>query len=314
MASVICSPNHVERGNPVHCTVQSNLAFTVLSWAFMGGGFIRSGDGGGATWQGTAVIGGTVSATISVGQRDTVVAGAYSIMPRVGGIWTQTHWESQLSYVQGQGSAGCAQSQRPIPGARLGWTGSLSGASSCQGQQIEPIGSGGYTLTQGSGPNVGIWYVSGASFFVKSTSQLHPGMGTAYQLTNTQQETQCNSALGRPSGSPVTISFLAFNGTCQNVSGWGEFVDALWAHEEQHFLKARDELKKPGSNIYVAIHSIVEGSDFDATSRVLETYNRIQDAIRTASSVEPTGNWTTPFWLWASDTNNSFVLMTGVNF
>jgi len=184
------------------------------------------------------------------------------------------------------------------------------------GQRIEPVGSAAFTIGEGTGPNDGIFYISNASYFFKSTSQLHqdvlPGAPT-YVLTDTQQANVCRSAMGLPPG-PVTVNFWQFNGSCQQVVGWSGFVNAAWDHERQHFEQAETALMQPGNNIYIELEKIVEPSSFAATGDIDIVYNRIQDAATVAGNVEPTGNWTTPFWLWTSDVVNAFSFAPSPNF
>jgi hypothetical protein len=112
----------------------------------------------------------------------------------------------------------------------------------------------------------------------------------------------------------VVINFYSFNDQCQGVQGWSSFINAVWNHEQQHFNQAQTELLLIGNNIYLELETMVDASALAAHNRVTAAYNRIQTAMTGAGGVEPTGNWTTTFWIWASASNNEFFIVLNPNF
>lgn len=289
----------------------------VTRWRFMGGGFYVEENTSATTWSGIGVVSGRVFADFKLNGVSTYNYADLTVSARTSGIWTPSYWASQLMFTPGQGAQNCSGSAKVL--SLMGWTGSLSKAQQgiCDGQRIEPVGNAGYTLGSGGGPNAGIWYISGTSFFVHSTSQVHPDVfpnSQGYTLTSSQQASLCGSALNLPPGSPVTINFYNYNANCAKVPGWGGFIQAIWDHEEQHFRQGETALQHPGNNIYVALESVVEASQSDAALQVSTTYSPIQQALASAGGVEPTGNWTTPFWIWMSNTIHEFVPVPSPNF
>lgn len=315
-ATVTC-PQGITRGSTGTCSFSINPSSAldyISGWRFQGAHTVYSPSGYyQSSWTGTIVESGTVTVEFVAQGSPGQATGPVTVVSRSSGIWTQSYWESKLQFVQGQGSPACGPA-RPISGSRMGWTGSLAGASSCVGQRIEPTGGAGYTLASvPSGPNQGLWYVANASFYFKSTSQLSAGVFSSaqgYTLTNASQVALCQTALGLPPGSTVTINFWNFNNTCEQVPGWGGFISAAWDHEHEHFTQAETVLKQPGNNMYTAIEGLVRPQDYQLGSAISATYSQVQNAASTAGGNEPSGNWTTPFWIWASMTLNEFWYVT----
>lgn len=318
-ASLRC-PQDLPRGSYGTCIFEISPAESleyISGWTFQGENVTRSVSSTATSWAGVLVESGTVRVDFRAAGADAMVVTNLSVAPRSTGIWTQPNWESKLEFVSGQGSQNCQLSTRPrnVAGERLGWTTSFSQAASCVGQQIEPASASGAPLAQGSGPNEGAWYVQNVSYYFKSTSQLHAGLSpgaAAFTLTNASQADACRTALGLPPGSPVSVNLYTFNATCASVSGWGGFLSAVWNHEEQHFLAARNVLQQPGRNIYLELEGIVATTEYGAASQVTQTYNQIQGALTGLG--EPSGNWSTPFWLWVSESVNEFSLWASPSF
>lgn len=221
-------PSAIPRGSYGTCTfsIEPAEALDYISgWTFQGNNVTRSVSSTAYSWSGVLVESGTVRVDFRAGGADAMVVTTLGVSPRSSGIWTQAYWHGRLEFLQGQGSQNCQLTSRPIlaVGERLGWTGSLAEAANCVGQRIEPASTSGAVLATGSGPNEGAWYVQSASYFFKSTSQLHAGLFPAapsYTLTDAGEAAKCRTALGLPSGSPVSVNLYTYNGTCELVPGW----------------------------------------------------------------------------------------------
>lgn len=145
-------------------------------------------------------------------------------------------------------------------------------------------------------------YVKNPTWYYKGTSQIHPGRGLAYTLTDSDQASLCRSRAGT-----AKVSFNTFNSVCKRVPGWSGFWSAAHAHEKQHWEQGRIELAKSGNNLYIKTEHCV--GPFTALS-LPDTFNpclkreheRVQALLRAAARPEPTGFWNTiPWWIWLSD-------------
>jgi hypothetical protein len=222
---------------------------------------------------------------------------------------------------EGQGHGSCAKSWprfelNATDSANLGWVQTLSSAwaGSCNGQQIEPIGGEGYTRASvSSGPNMGAWYVTNASFHWKSASLVHPGALPGYvpesSLWPADQKQLCRDSLAIPPDSTsVWVNFYEFNNSCLRLPLFSAFIPTgAEKLERQHFQQAEAILRQPDKNIYLALESLVRGSEFDMVSAITNIRDQINQAGRAAANDEPTGNWTGAFWIWRGAGLNYFV-------
>jgi hypothetical protein len=93
----------------------------------------------------------------------------------------------------------------------------------------------GYTLAPvvSSGPNKGFWYVASAGYYMDRVSGLNPqvaGNGTAFQLPEGSQATECRAGMGLQPADPVNVYFHRFNSLCKGVD-MSAFIVAAWGHE-----------------------------------------------------------------------------------
>lgn len=129
-------------------------------------------------------------------------------------------------------------------------------------------------------------------------------------LTQADQQAACRSAFGLPPNSPVAANFWTFNRDCAGVPGWDGFIAAAWNHERGHYDNGVGELKKTTNNIYLRVEKVFDAQQWVVFNKVTDIYGDIQGSVATAQSVEPTGNWTTPFWIWESLSSNRFLYVT----
>jgi hypothetical protein len=189
------------------------------------------------------------------------------------------------------------------PGDTVGWIGSLRKKDTCSGQEIEPgtAGTAGYVYEEvTAGPNQSYWYVTSVDYFMQSTSVVNPGIeaaGPAFSLTDPAQAQEVRDSLGLPAGAPVTINLHQFNASVKGIN-MAALIQDVYDHEEQHYLQARAELLKPGNNIYVEMEKVVDEGQFNIITRLDATHQRINEAMRQAAKVEPSGNVSSPIWVW----------------
>lgn len=302
-ATLTC-PLNTTRGDEGSCTfaVQPAEALDrVFFWSFEGEtGTAATWESSSLTWKGRLVTSGIVTVSfMTVDGNPREVKAPLGVSARSDGIWSPSHWESQITIVEGQGGTHCGGSRVVMLG-RLGWAESYRRRGMCQGQTIE----GAYGAAPGGGPNDQIWYVSDVSFYVKSTTQLHPGAfpdSPAYPLEDAQQATWC----GLQSGDAV--NFWTFNKVCAQVSNWNSFIPAAWLHERQHFEQGAAVLSLPENNLYLRLEGRVAQTEFDLVTDITRYWGEVQTAFRDAVEPEPDGNWTiVPWWVWASQDENWF--------
>lgn len=314
-SATLSCPTNLARGTWGQCELVVNPSSTldyVAGWTFDGESHYRSVSHPGLTWEGHLIDSGEVRVDfVAMGREAAVVSKVY-VQPRAQGIWHQSHWGSVITLSEGGSTSDCTVSARPISGARIGWVDAIGGPP-CVGQMLMPRDPSGYTLAEvQTGPNEGAWYVSSAAIGFPSGSQIHPGLlpfAATSQLSDQVQADACRSALGLGPG-PVAVNFHDFNAGCMQVSGWGGFVPAVWAHERGHFEQARDALLLSGNNLYSEIEGLVSSNPVFIHSAISLEYERLDGIASSAASPEPTGNWTTPFWIWENDFNHVFLFVS----
>lgn len=128
-----------------------------------------------------------------------------------------------------------------------------------------------------------------------------------YTLTDATQAAECRNALALPSEVPVTVNFLTYNEACKGMLAWEQFKPGVWSHERQHFLV----LKAPEHNPYLVLEPLVGESFSEVNGQIITFHNSTQAVLTAATlSVEPTGNWSRPFWVWESESENVFIELT----
>ncbi|MGH7426937.1 MAG: hypothetical protein ACREJ4_00985 [Candidatus Methylomirabilaceae bacterium] len=82
-----------------------------------------------------------------------------------------------------------------------------------------------------AGPNVGLWYVVSAHYYMDRTSEMNPFIrpgGRPDTLTNNADIRACRHALGNIN--PVVVNFYTYNTVCRGFS-LTPMYEGLWKHE-----------------------------------------------------------------------------------
>ena len=267
-----CTPNPVQRGSSVNCTV-SGGGIAVTGWSFEGPSFDTattlqiSGPGVGS-WSGTAVMSGVVRAAYSLnGVAQAIPLSLLLTVSSRPWSWNAADWNF---------SQGTAQACNPGPmvadtAVLVGWN---RRKGSCGAGRVTPYPpenpDSGYTIAQiQSGPNSGIWYVTGVTYRMETESNLNSSLmsssSLAFQLVDPADKQACKKL-----GSSVTsVNFFTFNDKCKNINVT-TFLNALWAHEgfglnnnNGHEAQGRIAAALPGNNVHALVERVYAGNEID---------------------------------------------------
>jgi hypothetical protein len=273
-ASFLYCPT-VVRGNQTTCTLLYEGA-VVEGWEFVDEYDQRiSISSTQQHWTGTAIVSGTIRAFVQAnGQPDTVET-RLMVAPR-DWKWGTADW----TYVQGQGPI-CEdkrwlreETTQLAANTRL---------YDCTGGRTEPSvrvnPTAGFSLAQvtDGGFNDGIWYVASAAYRMDRTSYMNPQLtdsGTAYEVTDRHDVSNCQRAMGLNKNDPVWVNFYTYNEVCRGVS-MSAFHTAIWRHEgfgwsgkQGHESRARQGALMPENDPHVAIEAVVAADSAFLAARV----------------------------------------------
>lgn len=314
----------VQRGSNVRCEVSGNL--TVTGWEFQpdttpGMPTLPAvqDSSGSAVWQGSAAIGGTVTAHVTNGTTQQAMKAQFTVSNRPS-TWSTT-WNYRV------GPELTAPDAEPGLGVTLGRNcPEISGVALCvptlrvQPDPTQLPGEGNVITRILTGPNTGYFYVAAISYEMRRVGNLNPGVLANSSRTHPLPASipkQCRQALGFGPKDPVFANFNLYNDKCKKLS-MTVFVGALYGHEglgygggQGHESLARTAASETQNDPYAALEKLVFA---DSTSLELEADSRVavigEDITVRAADPNPTGNYSTgPMWFWDAG-SSSFVLTT----
>jgi len=297
------------RGGTVTCSLSgSTTSVTGVDWTFTGGEFGEftvAHSGALTSWSGTAVVGGTVTATVTAdGGSQTTVSAAFAVADR-SWSWGSDGW----SHGRGDASAPASWDAEPD------WD-----APSKRGQLCSAIGSGcettanpfiypdsrtgeGYSVVPvGGGPNDGLWYVTSTDLGIWTKSWINDGYSAGWDkraLPEGTQAEECRTAMDLDPSETVSVNFNTLNGECKGKD-MSLFVSALLDHEEDH----HDMVTTAAAQTYNApaqIEDFVGSSESELVPQIESRLGDLDFNLQTAGGAsEPTGNWSSTVWMWKS--------------
>lgn len=160
--TLACMPANVTRGEQVTCTVSGNVD-EVLGWDFKGAKVKAQSASAGQQWMGTAVVGGTVTAEVRFTENGSEttkkLTADYAVDARQWPAWTITQVTGPILAVVGE------MRQVPVPNRPIGLF-----------QSDEPDPSSTPLETVGSGPNMGLVFISEPVVVDRGLIAIHPGL------------------------------------------------------------------------------------------------------------------------------------------
>lgn len=290
----------VTREQIATCTIGGSGESVVgLGWAFTGGGHTIPGPDMASTWEGPAVLSGTVTAASFEDPGQTLGA-ALTVRPRTW-RWGIAQW----NYTQG--TAYPCDTRVISPGVAMGWNIPI-GDATCNGTyhlRVQPdprrSGAGSVVGRLGFGPNNGLMYIDTVTFRMDRNSNMNAQMGPAGQTLPLSgiQASLCGPA----------ANWRAFN-LCQGVNVTA-IVNGVWNHEgfgsngnNGHESTARHAASQLANDPYDGAEPFVGApgeSDVIFRNRMTAEVVRRGEAIVNYSSDASgnvTGNWTGQMWVW----------------
>jgi hypothetical protein len=312
-AGVACAP--VERGQTVTCEMLAPVD-SVQGWQFVGVPALTADTlavselTSSTTWQGEAVLDGTISTFVWVGGVLDTLETSMSVQPRPWS-WGPSDW----TFTAG-GGAFCnyVPLHYPTPpgGVRIGLN---TRAAGCAAGSIEPdilqAPTSGYSDRQvPNGPNAGAWYVESTGYHMDRGSSMNPdlaALGTKLALTGGDRSA-CRSA---GLATPDSANFFTFNEVCKNSP-----LDSLFAGIERHEgfgtppsvngheVRRQDEAALPSGDPRAAVEHFVRSTagllESAVTTGVWSVDQNLATAADGAAHAFVHSNWncTQKTWVW----------------
>jgi hypothetical protein len=303
-----CTPNPVQRGSTVNCTVAGS-GVAVTSWTFEGPSFDGAtihqiqGPTTGNSWGGTAVMPGVVRAQYSFNgvPQTNPLSTSLAVSSRPWS-WSSADW----SFTQGTAQP-CSTTPFVADSSTLmGWN---RRKGTCAAGRITPyppedVNGSAYTIAQvTSGLNAGLWYVTGVTYRMETESNLNSSIlsssSVMFQLVDPADKQACKKL-----GSTVTaVNFYTFNNKCKNINV-NDFINALWAHEgfgisnnSGHEAQARIAAALPANDSRTLVEKVF-ATEFDIRYLVGDQAFQASQRLSAASSSHAyvQNNWCGSIW------------------
>jgi hypothetical protein len=306
---LVCAPERVERGEEVACEVTGRA--TVRGWEFRGEYGPIPSSSTAREWRGTAVVGGQVTAVVTVGEEEQEVTDSYEVTAR---DW---RWRAQehFTFLEGRSPVLTRTEPRFRNDDTLGWN---CYRYQCGGRRIQPDlrrGDAGYDAGRvESGPNEGLWYLRSVGFRMDRASGLNPQLlqdAPLRVLPEGPQARECRRRMGLQRGDTVRVNFYIFNTRCKGEDLAPVFAGIL-AHEglgtrgdNGHESVGRAAALLEENDPYRALEDFVDEDEAELRRRVRETVLPMQDRIHAAaiSHAEINGNYSRQqVWVWDDQT------------
>lgn len=200
------------------------------------------------SWSGTAVLSGTVAATVVMngGADTTVFSGDLVVLDRPEGEWRwgEEDWSWQDSTPAASSQCTYSPFYAPIDTSAPA-AGRLSvnrPTDTCVPTHFgsiypnPPAADSGYLQESVvSGPNDGLHYVTSASFYMDRMAEMNPFLSptspTRDTLTDNSDVRDCEKWGNYPKNQPVVTNWWEFNEKCKKNFSLDPFFAGLWAHE-----------------------------------------------------------------------------------
>lgn len=302
-APILSCTTGVPRGSAGECTVSTGdgSVAEVVRWEFTDGATTVLGPNSGMKWLGTAVLSGTVTATLKDGN---ALQADFGVSDR-GWRWG-THAANE--YVDGSGPS--CFNHTPTFGQPNGVNLPMD-ATDCttsrrfiQPDSYSPAGDGFAAVTVSGGPNGGFHYVRSARYEMKRKSTYNSGLWSnapAVQLTG-QQQVACG----------VWANWFGFS-QCMGVDP-SAYIAGARAHEgwgttghNGHFSAAYDAAIVPNNDPMILFDQRVGPRSNDLSTFIVELRREFQQRARRADDATldtqyggttVTGNWSGSYYGW----------------
>jgi hypothetical protein len=292
-ATVSCQ-HGVLRGTPATCTFNIDPADAldrIDGWTFKGdAGNNVTSTFSGSQWVGTAVESGEVTVHFIAGGSEARAVTTLGVVART---WS---WDgSKRSFSKGvSGDLDNCQ----FTGAGL--TADVYGCTATDARILINPGPGqGFRISQGSGPNEGLWYVRNPTTRMDLRTQLakkYRSDATKYPVNG--DTTVVNGCLIAYSLNPVPYqNNRGINTNCFNVPDFTALTTSTWSHEAQHLALAQPEAELPANDIYALWEPMVRSDSSTAFGRANYLQHDAVQRVRSAAAASHTGV-ITPFQFW----------------
>ena len=242
------------------------------------------------TWTGTAAVSGRVRVDFQAGGRDATVQSEIQVLPR-SWSWGTSH----RTFQQGV--------PPDLDNCMTGGAGLTADVFGCTAAApwilINPGPGQGFTISEGSGPNEGIWYVTNPTTRMDLRTQLarrYRPDGLTFPLSGIPQVVQACQAAYSPNPVPPQNDHTV-NTACFQTTGFTNLVNFTWNHEADHLALAQQEAGQPQHDIYQDWEGIVRGTYSDAFDAADDVQEDMHLAVRQAALQSHTGG-STSFNLW----------------
>jgi hypothetical protein len=273
-AAFSCTPTKT-RGSTVTCVVNSSKdelsKITVHSWTFVDadGNQAHAGEGG-LTWDGPAVVGGTVTVRLDDGTGERELVSSFAVTDR-GWTWAK---DAESVYSDGTGVQ-CSYWTTPDQGGSNGINLPM-GATSCSiaKPNIQPdsysAGDGFVAVTATTGPNQGFHYVQSARMNLKRESSFNVRLGP-----DAPQVQVLRYGLNQRRCASNWVNWRQFT-LCQGVDPEG-YIRGVHNHEgygstghNGHYSAAYDAVTSPSNDPMTYFDKIIGANSIDWGAFVVE--------------------------------------------
>ena len=339
--AVVCTPDPVQRGEDVTCSIIGATVDDVIKWEFdegPGGFKFTTTTHAEAQWQGTAVLGGEVEVTAKINgqQKKEKFSDSFVVDDRP---WT---WDERAAAMtievfdpdiyhvlfDAPGVPNPFHDLEPTldPGTTVigGWNCKPSDCGYVRRVQpdLSAFPDSGYSLDEvEQGPNQTLWYVSQATFFTDAVSsinkQFRPG-GRKRTLPAGAQADLCRVAMGLDPTDPVDVNFYTFNDECETGVSPDSLIAGILRHEglgtvlerQGHEGRSRQLARDAAGalDVYRYLDTLVTISETALRDAIRNDVEDMQTTIHDEGRDEANvgQNFCVPIWMW-SDTASAYV-------
>lgn len=276
-------PSTVRRGESATCSITKDpatAAVTNVTWQFSNSDVTNTKQNG-ESWGGRAASTGTMTVTGNAGGNSFTLTKTVTVQNRG---W---QWPVTTGWASGSEVDSCV--------------GRRAGAVVQANCSREWFDKDGFSVTQGSGPWAGLYYVSNPSAGLDLKAGLNPMFradGPTHPLAggNTMLVADCRTRLGSV---VIEVNAHQANTVCTTMSGFTDAIAAIRSHEEGHMNAGVSSAR--ADDLYEDWDAIVRNSKRKASSDASAAANTAYERVSTAILGTHTGTTLTySFWTFTS--------------
>lgn len=263
-------PESAKRDETVDCSftwLPSDAAISDISWEFEGGGQLNS-KAGDNSWSGVAVAGGTFRVSATVGGQEYRDSATIEVTERGGGAWimpVSSGWDDAAV-------AGCTNWDGPDADA----FGLTVAPATCHSRGWFEVN---YSVSQGSGPWAGLYYVTDPDAPLVLRAALRPEATGSYATrTNRDLESRCK----RFSSTLLSVTMEQANVNCDPAyrTVFENAIAYAIQHEDDHM--DAGVVTAIFHNLYAQWDAIIGTSEAEVRASANDAAGNVDDLVNRA--------------------------------